>query len=66
MAELAGALDSGSVTSVKALTTCYKSRFGDLTPYKNQRTKRNSESDFFTIHSYLLLHMRVWRNWQTR
>ena len=35
MAELADALDSGSVTSVNALTTCYKSRFGDLTPYKN-------------------------------
>ena len=35
MAELADALDSGSDTLVKALTTCYKSRFGDLTPCKN-------------------------------
>ena len=39
MAELADALDSGSVTSVNALTACYKSRLGELL-----RVKINSEN----------------------
>ena len=39
MAELADALDSGSVTSVSALTACYKSRLGELL-----RVKMNSEN----------------------
>lgn len=35
MVELADAPDLGNVTSLIALTTCYKSRLGDLTPCKN-------------------------------
>ncbi len=41
MAELADALDSGSVTSVNALTTCYKSRLEELL-----RVKINSKTQY--------------------